>query len=138
MKSAVNKGTRKLGVISIEHAGTNQYNDNLALLKGNNKVDYFNSYVLVVRIKPNASSSANVILPLVPKYEGDNMVVFNLDEPTTQLGVNMCTSIPELASFIAMFNNQKFQITAANLLAPTVLTLSYANNAADAVRFVVR
>ncbi|MBQ9218989.1 MAG: DUF4302 domain-containing protein [Muribaculaceae bacterium] len=138
MKAGVNKGTRKLGVISIEHAGTDQYNDKLALLKGSNKVPFFDSYVMVIRVSMSSTSSANVILPLVPKFEGEEYVTLDLDEPTTQLGQNLTNAVPELANFIALFRDKKFKLSAVNSLAPTVLTMALADDAGEAMKFVIR
>lgn len=137
VKTAINKGTRRLGAITVEYADSTYYNDKLALLKGNNRVP-FDSYVMVIRIQVNSSSTVNVILPLTPKFDGEDDVTMELGEPTLPTAVTMVNNTPELAAFIQLFDNQKMHLSAENLLAPTVLTMSRADGDTGSVDFVVR
>lgn len=127
MKNDTNKGKRKLGAVSIVHLGVDQYNT-AASLKGDNRDMTFKSYVLMIAVSPSASSTINVIMKLEPTFESEDVVTFGIGEATTTTGANLLTAIPSMAEFVNLLRGHKFNITAENLLAPTVMKLTDAAN----------
>lgn len=137
MKNATNKGQRKLGAISIVNVRLDKYNA-LANLKDDNYDYNFDSYVLLIVVSPRAGSTINVILPLEPVYDGEDAVTFTLDEATTTTGANLLTAIPEMANFVNLLRGHKFNLTTQNMLAPTVMTLTDAADAASSFKITVQ